>query len=99
MIKELIFKIEEYENNPKLQEIFLIRFIDNFVYKNRWFVGGNFVLYDIENKTDMNVMKQKLLTYLKRQKTFKIKKVVFQKFDETIDDFVDIEEIELDNNN
>lgn len=57
------------------------------------------MLYDIENKTDMNVMKQKLLTYLKRQKTFKIKKVVFQKFDETIDDFVDIEEIDLNNYN
>ncbi|MFZ1455656.1 MAG: hypothetical protein WAT46_06415, partial [Saprospiraceae bacterium] len=77
------------------QELFLLRMINNFVYKNKWYVGGggDFVMGDVENNTDMKVMKIKLLKYLKRQKTLKIKSVVFQKLAKN--DFVDIEEVFL----
>ena len=91
---ELFFRINEYYDlDQKTQELFLIRIINNFVYKNRWYLGGDFVLGDLDNKTNLKVMKEKLIKYLKRQKTLKIKSVVFQKLAKN--DFVDIEEVFL----
>lgn len=91
---ELYFRIKEYyQLSTEKQELFLIRIINNFVYKNKWYLGGCFVLGDLDNKTDLKLMKEKLLKYLKRQKTLKIKSVVFQKM--VRNDFVDIEEVFL----
>ncbi len=90
--KELYFRFKEYyQLSSEKQELFLIRIINNFAYKNKWYLGGCFVLGDLDNKTDLKVMKKKLIKYLKMQKTLKIKSVVFQKM--VRNDFVDIEEV------
>ena len=48
--KELYFRFKEYyQLSSEKQELFLIRIINNFAYKNKWYLGGCFVLGDIED--------------------------------------------------
>ena len=99
---ELVFRITYSKvKNKEFEDNFVFNIVDNFAAKNNWFIGGSiksgFILYDEKNKTDLTHMREKLISYLKRQKSLKIIAVIFQTYNSKVEnsDFIDIEKIIL----